>query len=349
MKAVVKWKEGAGNISFGERPEPSAGPGEVLIRVAYAGVCGTDLKIRSGDYWSNPPVVLGHEYSGYVAETGEGVTDLEPGDPVVSETAQVVCGKCEYCLSGNFLMCDERLSIGYGTDGAFGDFIAVRRAIVHKVPKGVTMREAAMCEPAAVALHAVFDYASVKPTDTVVVFGPGTIGQLVAQVVKSMGARVILCGTRQDAFRLQIAFGMGVETVETGGEELERHVNTVTGGKGADWIFECSGAAPAVSQALRCLKKQGVLVQVGLTKPGIEIDYGLVAMRELTIRGAFGHRNANWTQALHMMAEKKLDVRPLITDVFPFEEWESAFDKAQNLHSIKVLLHPRENGGADAI
>lgn len=340
MKAVVKSKEGVGNISFAERPEPVPGRGEVLINVAYAGICGTDLKIRSGDYWSNPPVVLGHEYSGFVAAAGEGVTDLMPGDRVVSETAQVVCGKCEYCLSGNFLMCDQRLSIGYGTDGAFGDAIAVRRAIVHKIPEGVGMREAAMCEPAAVALHAVFDYASIKPTDAVLVFGPGTIGQLVAQAARSMGAFVTLCGTEQDAFRLKIAEDLGFPTMKADAEELKRFVSEATGGKGVDWAFDCSGAAPAVSQALGCLKKQGCLVQVGLTKPNIQIDYGLVAMRELTIRGAFGHRNVNWSQALNMMAEKKIEAGPLITDEFSFEAWETAFDKAQNLHSIKVLLHP---------
>ncbi|WP_130861169.1 zinc-dependent alcohol dehydrogenase [Bacilliculturomica massiliensis] len=340
MKAVVKWKEGAGSISFAEWPAPVPGPGEVQIDVAYAGICGTDLKIRSGDYWSNPPVVLGHEYSGFVSDTGEGVTDLKLGDPVVSETAQVVCGKCEYCLSGNFLMCDGRLSIGYGTDGAFGDSIAVRRAIVHQIPEGVSMREAAMCEPAAVALHAVFDYAQVLPTDTVLVFGPGTIGQLVAQAARSLGASVVLCGTEADAFRLEIAERLGFTVTAAGAEELQSFVDQLTGGKGADWAFECSGAAPAVSLALRCLKKQGVLVQVGLTKPNIPLDYGLVAMRELTIRGAFGHRNVNWNQALQMMAAKQIDVDPLITDEFSFEEWEEAFDKAEKLHSIKVLLHP---------
>lgn len=105
MKAVVKTKEGAGNITYMDFPKPEVAPGIVLIKVSAAGICGTDLKIREGSYWSNPPVVLGHEYSGIVEAVGEGVTGFKPGDRVISETAGIVCGKCEYCLSGNYLMC----------------------------------------------------------------------------------------------------------------------------------------------------------------------------------------------------------------------------------------------------
>lgn len=340
MRAVVKEREGKGFISCMEHRKPTAKPGEVLIKVAYAGVCGTDLKIRSGDYWSNPPVILGHEYSGTIEELGEGVADLRVGERVVSETAQVVCGKCEYCLSGSYLMCKDRLSIGYGTDGAFAEYIAVRREIVHRIPQEVTMEEAAMCEPSAVALHGVFDYAAVKSTDTVVVMGPGTIGQLVALVVKSLGAAVVLCGTDLDSFRLQLAAQNGIQVCNTGAESLEERIRQLTGGKGADWAFDCSGAPPAISQALHALKKQGTLVQVGLTKPEISLDYGLVAMNELTIRGAFGHKNVNWDQALKLMAEKKIRIQPLITHKFPLEQWEEGFDQAQQLNSVKVLLHP---------
>lgn len=340
MKAVVKWEAGEGRISLEQRPKPRPGRGQVLIKVAWAGICGTDLKIQSGDFWCNPPVILGHEYSGVIEETGEGVTDLLPGEPVVTETAQVVCGKCEYCLSGNYLMCASRLSIGYGTDGAFGEYIAVRREIVHKIPEGVTLEEAALCEPTAVALHSVFDYAEIRPHHEVLVFGPGTIGLLVAQAVKSMGAHAILCGTSQDSFRLEAGRRMGIDTVDTSVEDLGDYVDAATAGRKADYAFDCSGAAPAVSQALNCIRKKGTLVQVGLTKPAIQLDYGTVAMKELTIRGAFGHRNENWAQALKLMAQKKIDVKPLITDRLPLEDWEQGFERARKLSSIKVLLQP---------
>lgn len=340
MRAVVKEREGKGFIACTEREKPEPKAGEVLIKVAYAGICGTDLKIRSGDYWSNPPVILGHEYSGTIVELGDGVSGFSVGQRVVSETAQVVCGKCEYCLSGSYLMCKERLSIGYGTDGAFAEYIAVRSEILHEIPANVSMEEAALCEPAAVAVHSVFDYASVKSTDMVVVMGPGTIGLLVALVAQSLGASVLLCGTTQDEFRLNLASRHGISVFNTSRGDLTESVDFLTKGRGADWAFDCSGAAPAVSLALRCLKKQGTLIQVGLTKPEVQMDYGLVAMNELTIRGAFGHRNINWTQALKLMDHKKIKAKPLVTHKFPLEKWEEGFDQAQMLNSVKVLLRP---------
>lgn len=340
MKAVVKTQKGEGSISYTDFDTPKAERGQVLIKVSFAGICGTDLKIRAGQYGCNPPVVLGHEYSGIVEEIGEGVAGFKQGDRVISETAQVICGKCEYCMSGNYLMCDERLSIGYGTNGAFGEYIVVREEIVHKVPEEISLEEAALCEPSAVSFHAVFDYASVKPIHTVIVFGPGAIGQLVAQIVKSTGAHVILCGTSRDQYRLDIAKKLGIDTIVTDNISLKAYVDKKTNGKGADYAFDCSGAAPAISQALRCLKKKGILVQVGLTKEHIDIDYGLIPMKEIEVKGAFGHLHSSWEGVLKMMETKQINVEPLITHQFLFEDWEKGFNQAAELNCVKVLLHP---------
>lgn len=340
MRAVVKEQQGAGSIRYMSMEKPSPNRGEVLIKVAYAGICGTDLKIRSGDFGCNPPVVLGHEYSGVVEAVGECVTGFKPGDKVISETAGRVCGKCEYCMSGNYLMCDERLSIGYGIDGAMAEYIVIREEIVHAVPDEISLEEAALCEPAAVAFHAVFDYTDIKPFHTVLVTGPGTIGQMVAQIVKSTGAKVILAGTSKDAFRLDVARKAGIETVVSDKEDVGELIERVTDGKMADYAFDCSGAGVAISQALHCLKRKGSLVQVGLTKDNIAVDYGLIPMRELSVKGSFGHVNSSWTGVLKLMAAGKINVKPLITDKFAFEDWEKGFDRAENLNCIKVLLHP---------
>lgn len=340
MKAVVKYEKGENKIRYMDFEKPVPKRGEVLIKVAFAGICGTDLKIQQEQYINYPPVVLGHEYSGTVEAVGEGVSDFKPGDRVISETAQIVCGKCEYCLSGNFLMCADRRSIGYGTNGAMGDYIAVREQIVHKVPDGVTLEEAALCEPSAVSFHAVFDYTNIGPVDTAVVFGPGTIGQLVSQLAASTGAKVVLCGTEADEKRLEIARELGIETLTVGVDDIEARLKGLTDGKGADYAFDCSGVAPAVSSCLHCLKKKGTLVQVGLTKETVSIDYGLVAMNELTIKGAFGHINSSWKGVLKMMQKGKLNVKPLITGQFSFENWEAGFKAARELECVKVLLHP---------
>lgn len=340
MKAVVKYKEGPGFIRYMDFEEPVPGKGEIKIEVSYAGICGTDLKIRHGKYWSNPPVVLGHEYSGIVAEVGEGVSAFKKGDRVVSETAQAICGKCEFCMSGNYLMCPERLSIGYGTNGAFAKYIVVREEIVHKIPDGINMEEAALCEPAAVSYHSVFDYSNVRPDHTVVVFGPGAIGQIVSRIVGCLGARVILFGTAKDEYRLKIAEQSGIETVISDRVDVPGYIMDCTDGAGAEYAFDCSGAGPAINQALNSLKKKGTLVQVGLTSPAFGVDYGIIPMKELSIRGAFGHIHSSWIGILKMMERKQINLNALVTGKYPLEEWEKAFDTAEDLNAIKVLLHP---------
>jgi len=338
MKAVVKTRPGEGNVVLTERPKPKAGPGEVVIRVMSAGVCGTDIKIFHGVAWSNPPVTLGHEYSGIVESVGEGVSGISKGDRVVSETAQVVCGECEYCRTGRPLMCEKRLSIGYGVDGAFAEYIAVRSGIVHKIPDGLSYEEAALCEPFAVALHGVWDHAEILPTDTVLVMGPGAVGQLAAQAARAKGARVILVGTPSDGPRLEIARNMGIrESFDSFGEAAAREL---TKGKGADVAVDCTGALPAIRNAMRALKKTGRLVQIGLTKPTLEVEYSLLTERELSIVGSFGHQWKNWEQAIRLMASGKVNVKGLITGHYPLEKWRDAFDAMERQDGIKILIHP---------
>lgn len=173
MKALFKLAQGPGNMGIQELAEPAVQNGnDVKIKVEAAGICGTDLSIEKGTHWCNAPVILGHEFSGNVVEVGPNFKHLKPGDRVVAETGQIICGHCEYCNSGNTLMCKERLSIGYGMNGAFAEHIVMRDQIVHKVPDSVPLEEAALCEPAAVAVHAVFDKVKLLPTDVVTVMGP---------------------------------------------------------------------------------------------------------------------------------------------------------------------------------
>lgn len=340
MRAVVKFKKGPGNIKLMEINEPKVGPGQIKIQIKFAGICGTDLHIRKDEFWCNPPVVLGHECCGIITEIGENVIGFQIGDRVTTETAAVVCGQCEFCMSGNYLMCHERLSIGYGVDGGFAEYLVVRKEIVHKIPDKVTMQEAALSEPAAVAYHSVFDYSNIKPDQTIVVFGPGTIGQLVAQVVRTMGAKVILCGTAKDSMRLKIAENLGIETLITDKIDVPKNIMDVTDGLGADYVFDCSGAGPAITQGINSLKKQGTLIQVGLTATSITLDYGVLPMKEISIRGAFGHINSSWHGALKMMDRNQINVIPLISRELVLEDWEEAFNLAEDLDAIKVLLHP---------
>ncbi len=346
MKALMKTQAGEGFVELKDYREPVPGKNEVKLKIMAAGICGTDLKIRAGHAWSNPPVVLGHEVSGVVAQVGEDVKSVKVGDRVVCETAQVICGNCYYCRSGNYLMCDKRLSIGYGVDGGMAEYMIAREGILHPLPENVSFSNGAVCEPLAVSVHAVYDTAEVLSTDIALVNGCGAIGLLVAQVVRSLGARVIITGLDADLPRLELAKQLGVEyTVNVQHEDLQQRVREITGGVGVDLAYDCSGAAAAIRGAMSCLKKKGKMIQIGLTKPTMEIEYSLLTAKEISLIGTFGHKWTSWETALKLIETGKVQTAPLITHHFLLEDWEKGFAVAQNLEGIKVMLHP--NGIVD--
>jgi len=338
MKAVVKTKKGIGNVGLVDWPKPFVSAGQVLIKVVSAGVCGTDVKILHDQASSNPPVVLGHEYSGIVDEVGKGVNHIFPGDRVVSETAQVICGACEYCKSGRGLMCPKRLSIGYGVDGAFAEYIEVRQELVHKIPDNVSFDVAALCEPFAVALHGVWDRCSIDPTDVVLVMGPGAIGQLTAVAAMLKGAAVVLAGTSEDTARLETAKSLGIPYVVH--ENLSGFINQLTNGRGVDAVLDCTGSEAAIRESMPLVKRTGQFIQIGLSKPVLEIEYSLLTGKEISIIGTFGHQYHNWKQALCMFSKNKLDFSKLISTHYSIEEWKTAFSDMENKNGIKVLIHP---------
>lgn len=343
MKAIVKLKEGVGNVVLTDRPEPSVKKNEVKIKVEAVGICGTDVKIKHGTTWSNPPVILGHELSGTVAEVGEDVKSVKPGDRVVTETGNVVCGHCYYCRTGNFLMCKDRLSIGYGVDGGMAEYCVVREDIVHILPDEIPFDAGSLCEPAAVSVHAVYDAVKVIPTDTVVVIGSGAIGLLVAQLVKNFGATVIVTGLTQDEGRLSVAKELGIDyTVNTQKENVGKIVDDITGGRGADLVFECSGSVPGVNTGMSLLKKMGALVQIGLTKPTMEIEYSMLTAKQISLIGTFGHKWQSWDTALKLMQQGKINAGALISHRLPMEKWEEAFDIAESGKGIKVVIFPNK-------
>ena len=343
MKAIMKVKEGAGNVEMCNIDEPKVGLHDVKIRVEAVGICGTDIKIRSGDAWSNPPVVLGHELSGVVAEVGSEVTDIKIGQRVVTETGAVVCGHCYYCKTGNFLMCRDRLSIGYGVNGGMTEYCVVPEDIIHTLPDDVPFDAGSLCEPAAVSVHAVYDSVRPEPGDLVVVIGAGAIGLLVAQIAKDFGATVIITGLTHDRFRLDRAIELGIDyAIDTQVENLETLIHKLSGGMGVDLVYECSGSAPGVRTGMSVLKKMGSLVQIGLTKPTLEIEYSMLTGKQIRLVGTFGHKWESWETALRLIEQGKLNTAALITHRFALHDWEEAFRVAEAQVGINVILFPNK-------
>ncbi|HEX9014451.1 MAG TPA: zinc-binding dehydrogenase [Chloroflexota bacterium] len=342
MQAVVKYAEGPGNVGLREMPEPEVRPGHAIIQVEAAGICGTDLHIQSAEYPCTPPVILGHEFSGTVAETGAGVDAALRGRRVTCMPYFTTCGHCEFCRSDQPNLCAERKSVGSGVNGAFASYVLVPERSIRLLPDSIDFVAGAVTEPLACCVKAVFDKSVVRPGDVAVVTGPGTIGLLAAQVALAWGATVVLAGTAADAPRMALAKRLGIQhtvDVETG--TAAGLVKELTGGAGAAVAYECSGAAAGARLAIDLLKRRGQYVQIGLFGRRIEWDPDVTVLKEIDIRTTFASTPPAWDVALRLVAEGKVQTRPLVTDLLPLSEWESGFDRFRGKQGIKHVLTPK--------
>jgi L-iditol 2-dehydrogenase len=342
VRALRKLKRGIGQIELVSIPDPIPGVGEVLVQVECAGVCGTDIHIFHDAYGNlQPPVTLGHEFAGVVAHAGPEVSGWRAGDRVAVESLASSCGKCSYCRAGQTQCCSERRAFGISEDGAFAEFVVVRPQALHRIPEGVPFEQAAMVEPLCVAVHAVMEKSRIKGGETVLITGPGTIGQLVAQVACVAGARVVMAGTSKDSERLEVAMAAGVEHCLLSDQEGSSDaLARITQGRGVDTAFECAGAGGAVRLCLSAVRKGGQLVQVGLAGRPLEIDYDLICLKELYLQGSFTHNQGTWKTAVAMLKDPRLKLGTLISGVYPLEQWKQAFERSAQAVGLKHLLTP---------
>jgi L-iditol 2-dehydrogenase len=340
---LMKTARGPGNLELKEIDEPRPKKDEVLIEVAAAGICGTDIHIKHDQAFYTPPVILGHEYSGKIVEIGPDVTQIAINDLVVSPATQY-CGKCYQCKTGHMNRCIAEGKKILGTslaNGAFAKYLTVPEYIIHKIPYGVTMEEAALAEPTACVVHSVIDKSPIIPGDVVVVQGPGTMGLLAAQVAKTMGAgKVIVTGVTADQWRFDIAKKIGVDMtldVQVDADPVKTVMNE-SDGRGADVVIEASGACIACSQALEMVKVAGHVTLLGIRGRPLEIDLDTMAVKELTMSGTWGTLPSSWVTTLRLMGSKKIDVAPLITNRISLAEWEKGFELMESQKAIKVLF-----------
>ncbi len=339
----MKTARGVGNLELRELEIPKPKRDEVLIEVAAAGLCGTDIHIKHDQAFYTPPVVLGHEYSGTVVEIGSEVTSVKVGDPVVSP-ATAYCGKCYQCKTGHMNRCtaeDKRILGTSRANGAFAKYLVVPDYIVHKVPKGVSMEEAALAEPLACVVHSVIDTTPICPGDVVVIQGPGTMGLMATQVAKAMGAgKVIVTGVSSDQWRFDIAKRIGADiTIDVQGDENPIDiVKAETDGRGADAVIEASGACVACTQSFDFVKVAGHVTLLSIRGRPADIDLDPIVIKELTMSGTWGTLPSTWVTTLRLMSSRKVDVSPLITHRISLSEWEKGFELMEGQKAIKVLF-----------
>ena len=340
MRALVKQVAGPGGLALVERPLPMPGRRQVRLAVAAVGLCGTDVHIVHGAWPVPIPIVPGHEISGVVAASGPGVTGVQVGDLVTTETDAYVCRRCRFCRRGDRHLCPRRVALGTTSDGGLADATVVPAEGCHRLPPDIDAVTGALCEPLAVAVHAVVERGSVEPGERVVVVGPGTIGLLAAQLAGSRGAETAVAGLARHQPRFALARRLGIRrTIVLDGE-------TSRAGD-FDVAIECSGTAEGVAAATRLVHKAGRVVLVGLTgRPAVEVDLDAVVNRELTIVASRGKRPSSFRTALALLTDRRIRLDPLITDRVPLDRWEDAFAIAERPgHKVVVLVGALPAGG----
>jgi L-iditol 2-dehydrogenase len=336
----MKTARGVGHVELREVDRPSAGPGEVLVRVAAAAVCGSDLLIEADRHVNEPPMIMGHEFSGIIAEVGEEVSGWEVGDRVVQETSAWICGECERCRSGEHHLCARKKVFGIKTDGGFAEFVRVPAWVLHRVPDTVSIEEAAMTEPACVVLHAMLEKGRVEPGDEVLVMGAGTIGLLALQIAKMAGAKRVFVAELNEKKR-EMAKKLGGVVLDAVKMDAAAEVIRFTGGNGADVVVECTGAEPAIVSGLNAVRRLGRFVAIGLTgRPEISIPWDDLVFRSPDIHFSLSSTHRSWERVLSALADGHLDFKPLITHRFALERWAEAFQAMREGEAIKCLLMP---------
>ena len=341
MKAVMKTAPGVGNVEVREIAEPSTPPRHVKIAVQAAGICGTDLHIYYDEYRSWPPVVLGHEVAGCVAEVGSGVERIRPGDRVTTETYFYTCGACHFCRAGRINLCPERRSIGSAVHGGFTSHLVVPERNVHVLPEGIGYLAGALTEPLACVVHGALELPRIVPEDLAVVAGPGAIGLLTAQTIKAAGARVVVLGTDADAHRLHMAAEMGADHVfSVHSDDYRAAIGELSEGAGADIVYECSCAGASAQGLLELVRRGGQYAQIGLFGKPVAWDLDQVCYKELAVTGSNASVPSAWTRALKLLADGLVKTEPLVSGVFPLTAWRDAFDAFEKKSGLKSVLKP---------
>jgi len=331
-------------LEIAEAATPVLGQGEVLIRVAACGICGSDVHGYDGSSGRRiPPIVMGHEAAGTIAALGPGVNGFAQGDRVTFDST-IYCGACGPCLRGHVNLCDKRQVLGvscteYRRAGAFAEYVAVPSRIVYRLPETISFAEAAMLEAVAVAIHAV----SLAPSPaggTALVLGAGTIGLLVLQSLRAAGCtRVFVADI--DPTRLKLASELGATAVLSAQTDTVAQVRDLTDGIGVDVAVEAVGRNETVAAAIGSVRKGGSVVLVGNISPEVTLPLQTVVSRQLRLQGSCASAG-EYPRAIELMASGAIRVKPLITAIAPLDQGPQWFERlhAREPNLMKVVLTP---------
>jgi threonine 3-dehydrogenase len=339
MQAIVKEKRAPG-LKVTTVPKPSPGPGEVLIAVRHAGVCGTDLHIADWNAWAEgrlrPPLVVGHEFAGEIVAVGGGVAELRTGQLVTAE-GHIVCGHCLQCRTGNSHICKNTRIIGVDRDGAFAEYIAMPATNVLPLD-GIPTTVGAVMDPMGNAFHTVLT--ADIPGSSVFVVGCGPIGCFAVGIARAAGAAKVIASD-VNATRLALAKRMGAHvTIDATRDDVIAAVLAETGGEGADVVCEMSGVPSALHQAFAAVRLGGRVQLLGIPDGQVPVDFASeIIFKGITVYGVIGRKMYDtWHQMRRYLAAGLVDPRPVITHQFPLAKIDEALAAIRSGDAGKIIL-----------
>ncbi|HVH67929.1 MAG TPA: L-threonine 3-dehydrogenase [Gemmatimonadales bacterium] len=339
MQAIVKESRAPG-LKVATVPKPSPGPGEVLIAVRHAGVCGTDVHIADWDAWAQgrltPPVVVGHEFAGEIVAVGDAVSGLVTGQLVTAE-GHIVCGHCLQCRTGNAHICKNTRIIGVDLNGAFAEYITMPATNVLPL-NGIPTTVGAVMDPMGNAFHTVLT--ADVPGSTVLVVGCGPIGCFAVGIARAAGAAKVIASD-VNTKRLALAQRMGAHrTVNAATEDVVRAVLDETAGEGADVVCEMSGVPSALHQAFAAVRMGGRVQLLGIPKGQVPVDFATeIIFKGITVYGVIGRKMyETWNQMRRYLTAGLLDPTPVITHQFPFTKIDEALAAIRSGDAGKIIL-----------
>lgn len=341
MKALVKHAPAVG-ARLERVPVPKPQRGEVLVKVTAAAICGTDIHIYVWNKWAagriKPPLVFGHEFCGEIVELGEGVDDIALGTRVSAE-GHFVCGKCFFCRTGQAHICQDVEIIGVDTNGCFAEYVRVPRGNLWVLDPEIPTEVAAIHDPFGNAVHTTL--AGTMVGKTVLITGCGPIGVAAVAIAKKAGASRVFASDLND-YRLDLALKMGADKVyKVGRDNMVAEVLKETAGLGVDVLLEMAGHPSSINDGLKALRKGGWASLLGLPSGPVEIDLAdAIIFKGATIYGINGRRMFDTWYQMQALLRGGLDLTPMITHRFKFEDFQEAFDLAVSGNSGKIILYP---------
>lgn len=335
-----------GEIRFDRVPVPAPGANQVLVKIKRIGICGSDIHVYHGKHpYTSYPVTQGHEVSGRIEALGEGVEGLRVGQKVTIEP-QVVCGKCHPCTHGKYNLCESLKVMGFQTTGTASEFFAVDKEKITPLPDGMSYDEGAMIEPLAVTVHAAKRAGDVNGLN-VCVLGCGPIGILLVQTLKALGAAKVLATDVSD-YRLSLAKQCGADvTVNTRQADFGKAMVDAFGPDKADIIYDCAGNDITMDQAIQNARKGSVIILVAVYAGMAHCDLAKLNDSELDLNTTMMYRHEDYVDAIRLVNEGKIQLKPLMSRHFAFQDYLAAYkyidDNRETTMKVIVDVDPTDD------